>query len=104
MVTGFTHGKAPTGTDSPVDHWVSWTCGQENNLAPHLSDLDVLVLNHGINPQGDQRPETLTRALEVNALSSWRILQCCERLCRNERHRCWRRSGSTPPKRKFNRP
>ena len=82
VVTGFTHGKPPTGTDSPVDHWVSWTCGQENNLAPHLSDLDVLVLNHGINPQGDQRPETLTRALEVNALSSWRILQCCERLCR----------------------
>lgn len=82
VVTGFTHGELPIGTDSPIDHWVSWTCGQEEALAPHLSDLDVLVLNHGINPQGDQRPETLTRALEVNALSSWRMLQCCERLCR----------------------
>ena len=82
VVTGFTHGELPTGTDSPVTQWVSWTCGQEEALAPHLSDLDVLVLNHGINPQGDQRPETLTMALEVNALSSWRILQCCERLGR----------------------
>ena len=82
LVTGFTHGDPPTATDSPVDDWVSWSCGQEEALVPHLSDLDVLVLNHGINPQGDQRPGTMTKALEVNALSSWRMLQCCERLCR----------------------
>ena len=51
-------------------------------MLPHLRNLDVLVLNHGINPQGDQRPGTMSKALEVNALSSWRMLQCCERLCR----------------------
>jgi len=82
VVTGFTHGDPPIEVESPVDHWVSWTCGQEEALVPYLKGLDVLVLNHGINPQGDQRPETMSKALEVNALSSWRMLQCCERLCR----------------------
>ena len=82
VVTGFTHGDPPTGTDSPLNQWVSWSCGQEEALVPQLRDLDVLVLNHGINPQGDQRPETMSKALEVNALSSWRMLQCCERICR----------------------
>jgi len=84
VVTGFTHGDPPTGTDGPVDHWASWSCGQEEALLPHLRNLDVLVLNHGINPQGDQRPGTMSKALEVNALSSWRMLQCCERLCREQ--------------------
>ena len=82
VVTGFTHGDPPTENESPVDHWVSWSCGQEEALLTHFRNLDVLVLNHGINPQGDQRPGTMSKTLEVNALSSWRMLQCCERLCR----------------------
>ena len=31
VVTGFTHGKPPPSGQ------VSWTCGQEDNLAPHLN-------------------------------------------------------------------
>ena len=46
-----------------------------------LQELDVLVLNHGINPQGGQDPDTLTRTLEINALSCWRLMQIFERIC-----------------------
>ena len=60
--------------------WVCWSCGKEEELDSTLSDLDVLVLNHGINPGGDQSPESLNKALEVNALSQWRLLQRFEQL------------------------
>ena len=43
-----------------------------------LEQLDVLVLNHGINPQGDQTPDQLTTSLEVNALSTWRLIRAFE--------------------------
>ena len=36
------------------------------------------MINHGINPQGDQDPDTVDRALEINALSSWRLLRLFE--------------------------
>lgn len=79
-VTGFTHGSPPTQAGGPVHRWVSWSCGREHDLEPHLRGLDVLVLNHGVNPQGEQSEAALDRALEVNALSSWRLLQISERL------------------------
>ena len=79
-VTGFTHGAPAVDSDDPVPHWVQWSCGAEAELEPHLTDLDLLVLNHGINPHGDQSSAALDKALAVNALSSWQLLQCCERI------------------------
>ena len=49
-----------------------------------MLNLDLLVLNHGVNPQGDQTLEALDRALEVNALSTWRLLRLCEQLARTD--------------------
>lgn len=79
-VTGFTHSIPPMESDGPVHRWVQWSCGAEAELEPHLADLDLLVLNHGINPHGDQSSAALDKALAVNALSSWKLLQCCERI------------------------
>ena len=79
-VTGLTH-SAPadhSGLDGP-DHWVMWACGEESRLDSCLADLDILVINHGINPQGEQTPEDVDRALEINALSSWRLMKRFER-------------------------
>jgi nucleoside-diphosphate-sugar epimerase len=53
---------------------VEWDCGQEGELAPLLREVDVLVLNHGVNPLGRRDPEALALALNVNALSHWRLL------------------------------
>ncbi len=75
-VVGFSHGPRPDTADprSIPQEWVQWSCGQEHQLDPVLATLDLLVLNHGINPGGDQRPETITTALQVNALSSWALI------------------------------
>jgi NAD(P)-dependent dehydrogenase (short-subunit alcohol dehydrogenase family) len=54
---------------------VGWQCGQEAELAPWLAEVDVLVLNHGVNPYGRRDPEAVDLALEVNALSHWRLLE-----------------------------
>ena len=81
-VIGLTHRQPPTEAIPASDRWVSWTCGREMDLEAHLLELDVLVLNHGINPQGDQSAAALERALEVNALSTWKLLCICEELAR----------------------
>ncbi|MFN9644504.1 MAG: NAD-dependent epimerase/dehydratase family protein [Cyanobacteriota bacterium] len=54
---------------------VGWRCGQEAELEPLLAEVDVLVLNHGVNPYGRRDPEAVSLALEVNALSHWRLLE-----------------------------
>ena len=50
----------PTEAIPAIDRWVSWTCGREMDLEAHLLELDVLVLNHGVNPQGDQSAAALS--------------------------------------------
>lgn len=54
---------------------VEWDAGQEQALATLLGEVDVLVLNHGLNQQGRRDREALHLALEVNALSHWRLLE-----------------------------
>lgn len=54
---------------------VQWRCGAEQALQPVLQRCDVLVINHGFNSHGDRSPEAVARSLEVNALSSWRLLE-----------------------------
>ncbi len=79
-VTGFTHSAPPPPDLETGPHrWLQWQCGDEDALLQELRELDVLVLNHGINPQGVQTPDELTRSLEVNALSTWRLIQLFER-------------------------
>lgn len=53
----------------------TWCVGEEEQLRPLLQDVDILVLNHGINVYGDRSPSACERSLEVNALSSWRLLE-----------------------------
>jgi hypothetical protein len=62
------------GAEIPLRQ-VGWQCGQEVELAPLLAEVDVLVLNHGVNPYGRRDPEAITLALDVNALSHWRLLE-----------------------------
>lgn len=54
---------------------VSWCVGEEQGLAGLLAEVDVLVLNHGINVHGDRSAAATAQSLEVNALSSWRLLE-----------------------------
>jgi monoglucosyldiacylglycerol epimerase len=54
---------------------VSWCVGQESDLQSVLKKVDILILNHGINVQGGRSPEAIEQSLEVNALSSWRLME-----------------------------
>lgn len=52
-----------------------WQVGSEEDLRPVLAEVDLLVLNHGINVQGARDPQAVQRSLEVNAFSAWRLLE-----------------------------
>lgn len=63
-----------SGKPIPIEQ-VPWQIGEEDALRPLLERVDVLVLNHGVNQQQARSRETTNLALEVNALSSWRLLE-----------------------------
>ena len=62
------------GSPIPLEQ-VRWSCGQEQALAAVLQRCDVLVINHGFNSHADRSAAAVARSLEVNALSSWRLLE-----------------------------
>ncbi len=62
------------GTPVPLRN-VVWCCGEEQALADLLGDVDILVINHGVNVYGDRSAAAIARSLEVNALSGWRLLE-----------------------------
>ncbi len=75
-----THGEAPlkvvqsTGEAVALEQ-VRWQVGREADLRPTLESVDVLVINHGINPHAQRSAAASERALEINALSAWRLLE-----------------------------
>ena len=74
----------PTGQPIALEQ-VVWQCGQEDALGPLLGQCDILIINHGINVHGDGSAEAVQRSLEVNALSSWRLLELFAAVPRLER-------------------
>ncbi|MFM7312591.1 MAG: NAD-dependent epimerase/dehydratase family protein [Cyanobium sp.] len=54
---------------------VVWQCGQEEALRSVLDEVDLLVLNHGVNVHGERSAAAVERSLAVNALSCWRLLE-----------------------------
>lgn len=54
---------------------IAWQVGKESDLAAILETVDILVLNHGINVQGERTAEAITRSYEVNTFSSWRLME-----------------------------
>jgi nucleoside-diphosphate-sugar epimerase len=74
-----------------------WQVGEEEALRPLLAEVDVLVLNHGVNVHG-QRDAAATRlSLEVNALSTWRLLELFAEVV-SERDAAGGAASQGPPK------
>ena len=89
------HGESPLdlvdGEGRPIPlRLVRWSCGAEAELIPLLREVDVLILNHGINVHGRRDPEAVEQSLQVNALSSMRLLDLFARAARE------RQNGSRP--------
>ena len=63
-----------SGEAVPLEQ-IRWSVGQEQDLSGVLARTEILVVNHGLNCHGERSPEAIQRSLEVNALSSWRLLE-----------------------------
>lgn len=48
---------------------LSWQSGQESELQPQFQEVDILIINHGINVHGERTPAAIAQSLEVNSLS-----------------------------------
>ena len=86
VIVGITHGGIPIHgpSDETPQEWVQWECGREDSLKEILAGLDILILNHGINHQGRQSYKDLSEALEVNALSTWRLMRLFQSIAEQE--------------------
>ena len=51
-VVGLTHKKS-NNNERTADEYFIWSCGDEEIISSKLSDVDILILNHGINPKGN---------------------------------------------------
>ena len=54
---------------------VTWQVGDEEQLTALLAELQILVINHGINVMGARDREATRLSLEVNTLSALRLLE-----------------------------
>lgn len=52
-----------------------WQPGHELDLEDTLAEVDILIINHGLNVHGECSPEAIQKSLEVNALSALRLME-----------------------------
>lgn len=54
---------------------LQWQVGKEAELLEELQQIDILILNHGINVHEKRDKDAIAQSYEVNAFSSWRLLE-----------------------------
>ncbi len=81
-VVGLTHSKKNNTNSykSTPNDWIFWSCGEEKQLSKKLADIDILILNHGFNPKELIDSNEINKAIEINSLSHWRLIQIFEQL------------------------
>tara|TARA_Y100001968_G_scaffold263143_1_gene251650 strand:- start:115 stop:864 length:750 start_codon:yes stop_codon:yes gene_type:complete len=81
-VVGLTHDKKNSSNifESEPDEWILWSCGKEGLLSSSLANIDILILNHGFNPKGKIDSNDINKAIEINSLSHWRLIEIFENL------------------------
>ena len=81
-VVGLTHDKKNISNtfESSPDEWILWSCGKESLLSSSLANIDILILNHGFNPKGKIDSNDINKAIEINSLSHWRLIEMFEDL------------------------
>tara|TARA_B100000945_G_scaffold2948_1_gene2481 strand:+ start:34 stop:786 length:753 start_codon:yes stop_codon:yes gene_type:complete len=85
-VVGLTHSKKNNSKsyEATPDDWIYWSCGEEKILSSSLTNIDILILNHGFNPKGGIDSKEINKAIEINSLSHWRFIEIFEELARNK--------------------
>jgi monoglucosyldiacylglycerol epimerase len=54
---------------------LQWQPRAESDLLPHLQDVDILIINHGINVHSDRSPAAIYESYEVNTFSTLRLTE-----------------------------
>ncbi len=62
------------GKDLPIKT-IAWQVGKELDLLPVLEQIDILILNHGVNVRGERTEKAIATSYEVNTFSIWRLLE-----------------------------
>ena len=62
------------GKELPIKT-LTWQVGEEAELAAELAKIDILILNHGVNVHGERTENAIAKSYEINALSSWRLME-----------------------------
>ena len=81
-VVGLTHNKKnnDNSIERSPNEWISWSCGKEELLSNSLGNVDILILNHGFNPKEMIDSSEINKAIEINSLSHWRLIEIFENL------------------------
>ncbi|MGB5631357.1 MAG: bifunctional sterol desaturase/short chain dehydrogenase [Waterburya sp.] len=54
---------------------LSWQIGQESALLEQLDQIDILILNHGVNVHGRRDEEAISKSYEINTFSTMRLME-----------------------------
>lgn len=81
-IVGLTHNKKSNNKsfESTPNEWITWSCGKEDLLSKSLANIDILILNHGFNPKEMIDSNEINKAIEINSLSHWRLIEMFEEL------------------------
>lgn len=72
-VVAFTTNQA--AVFQPEIKVLSWQLGSESELQSHLKEIDILIINHGINVYVDRTPAAIYKSYEVNTFSALRLTE-----------------------------
>lgn len=86
FVIGLTHRKKNIennniNTNNHANETYIWDINHEKELELLLENIDVLILNHGVNFRGDQTFAKFDKSIQINALSIWKLINIFESLC-----------------------
>ena len=72
-LTGISRGKPPEEGHA-ADHWVLWDGTVDAALEAALLPVDVLVINHGVNPLGRRDASAVQATLQANLISAQALI------------------------------
>ncbi|NJK35564.1 MAG: bifunctional sterol desaturase/short chain dehydrogenase [Oscillatoriales cyanobacterium SM2_2_1] len=67
-------------------HVVPWQAGQEEAALNVLPQVDILILNHGINVYGARDCTAIASSYEVNTFATWRLMEAFLTTVQDSRH------------------
>ena len=84
-VVGLTHNKKDHDRSFEItpNEWIYWSCGEEKLLSSKLTNIDILILNHGYNPKEMIDSKEINKAIDINSLSHWRLIEIFEDLSKS---------------------